>query len=56
VNELLTEKELAERLKVSTLTLYRQRKAGMPYVRVGQQVRYDVKKVQQWLNKQNGGR
>ena len=50
MEELLTQKELADYLKVTEMTLYRWRKEGMPYIRVGKQVRYEKEAVLIWLN------
>ena len=44
---IVTEKELAERLKVSVpkLRLDRYRKKGVPYYRIGGSIRYDLDQV-----------
>lgn len=41
----LTEKELADLLKISTRHLINLRKAGLPYFRLGTVVRYDLVEV-----------
>jgi phage terminase Nu1 subunit (DNA packaging protein) len=41
----LTEKELADLLKISTRHLINLRKAGLPYFRLGAVVRYDLVEV-----------
>ena len=46
---LLDEVGLAKFLKVSFTTLWRLRKAGMPYMRVGGSVRYNLRSVLDWL-------
>lgn len=46
---LFTEHELSKFLKVSSVTLYRLRLSGMPFLRVGGQLRYDLDAVLEWL-------
>lgn len=47
---LLTQQELSEKLKVEVITLYKLRKMGMPYIRLGQRlIRYDFEEVEKWL-------
>lgn len=46
---LLTSVELANLLKVSTRTLIRYRKIGMPYIQNERIVRYEYDKVIEWL-------
>lgn len=46
---LFTEHELSKFLKVSSVTLYRLRLFGMPCLRVGGQLRYDLDAVLKWL-------
>ena len=46
---LFTEHELSKFLKVSSVTLYRLRFSGMPCLRVGGQLRYDLDAVLAWL-------
>ena len=47
---LLTEAELATELKVERVTLWRWRKAGMPYLALGSRtVRYSLPEVLYWL-------
>lgn len=45
----LTEKELADLLKISTRHLVNLRKAGLPYVLLGAVVRYDLGEVLVYL-------
>jgi excisionase family DNA binding protein len=50
----LTTKQLAEKLQVSTETIYRWRKIGMPHARISERtIRYDLDKVLEW-RKLNG--
>ena len=50
MSNLLTERELSKFLKVSIVTLYRLRLSGMPCIRVGCQLRYDLSAVLKWLD------
>lgn len=50
MKKLVSQEELADILGVSVLTLYRQRKRGMPYSRIGRQIRYDPDAVEMWMN------
>ena len=43
-------KELAKVLNVSTRTIERWRKLGLPFIKIGNVVTYDVEKVSAWLN------
>jgi excisionase family DNA binding protein len=54
--DMLTPKELMEQLKISDSTLYRLRKEGLPYKKVGYRtIRYDLVEVMEWLEKNNKG-
>jgi len=50
----LTEGELAKRLKVSVRTLQNQRGCGkgIPFVKIGRSVRYELTAVEDYLNSQ----
>jgi phage terminase Nu1 subunit (DNA packaging protein) len=48
-DELLTQEEIAQKLKVSTHTVRERREAGMPVVRVGRLLRYDDHACREWL-------
>ena len=51
--EILTESELAKRLKVSTVSLWEwRRNKGLPNWKVGKSVRYDWEAVRKWLDEQ----
>lgn len=52
MSTLLTEKQLAERLSISSRTLQtdRQRGGGIPYLKIGRSVRYDRDDVVAYLN------
>ena len=45
----LTEKELAELLKISTRHLVNLRRAGLPFVTLGSVIRYDLLEVTAYL-------
>lgn len=51
MKELLTTKELQEILKVDRTTIWRMRKKGMPYEKIGGSIRFDLDKVKEWTNK-----
>ena len=51
---LLTTQELADRLKVSTETIYRRVAKGMPCVEVGRAKRYRWGAVLAWLEEKSG--
>lgn len=46
---MLTKKELAEELKISIPTIDRQLKLGMPCVKIGKAVRFELDEVVKWL-------
>lgn len=52
----ITLKEAAAHLNVSTSWLYQKGKAaGVPRVRIGNKYRYQVSKLDQWMDEQNDG-
>ena len=47
---IITEKELSERLKISKVTLHKYRKQGkIPFSQVGRTIRYDYKEVMETI-------
>jgi excisionase family DNA binding protein len=46
---MLTKKELAAKLKVHENTIDRRVKEGMPHIKVGKAVRFDIDEVMAWL-------
>lgn len=50
VSKLITTRQLSERLGVSRVTLTNWRKLGLPYIKLGYAVRYDVEDVMNWLD------
>lgn len=52
--KILTEKELCELLKVESVFLWKCRKNGMPYLRLGSKlIRYNLDDVLAWFESQN---
>ena len=53
-SELITRKELAERLKVSerTIDIWRSEK-GLPFTKISRFIRFDIEAVNEWIKKQN---
>lgn len=47
----LTQDELCEWLRVTPMTVYRWRKAGMPHLGSRKSLRYEKAKVVEWLEK-----
>lgn len=55
LKELLTIKDLQEKLQVSRQTINNWRSAGMPYKTIGRNVRFDPDDVSAWINQQDEG-
>ena len=47
--EYITLNELAKSLKISRATIYRWRKEGMPYYKIGNGVRFIEAEVNEWI-------
>lgn len=45
----LTEKELCSWLKISRSKVLNLRKEGMPFIKLGKNVRFDKEKIEEWL-------
>lgn len=56
VKELLTVKQLANELSVTTRTVYNWINDGMPSVKVGYHNRFDIDAVMVWFERQNENR
>lgn len=56
VKELLTVKQLANELSVTTRTVYNWISDGMPTVKVGYHNRFDIDVVMNWFEEQNENR
>ena len=56
--KLLTNKGLAEHLQVSTMTLNRWRKEGLPFLYIGSLIRFELEPVMEWIaeNKRKEGK
>ena len=52
-NDLLTIRELARKLNISTRQVYRLIDQGLPFHIVGERKRFDINIVMEWINKQN---
>lgn len=50
---LLTTKQLAEKLQVAEITITKWREKDLPFVKIGRSVRFDEKQVSEWIAKQN---
>ena len=50
MSELVKEKDLCDKLKLSRSTLYRLRQKGLPYSKVGGSIRYNLGEVTKWIN------
>ena len=55
MNKLVTEEEMCEMICTSRWSLYALRKKGLPFVRVGNKVRYDLDEVGTWLKQNTAG-
>lgn len=53
MKELLTTEKLSEILKVSRITIYNWRKKGLPCIKIGRTVRFDLEKVMEWIESKN---
>lgn len=52
MNRFLTQQELCNELRVEKVTLWKLRKLGMPYIRLGKRlIRYDYNEVISWIDK-----
>ncbi|HEY5563927.1 MAG TPA: helix-turn-helix domain-containing protein [Clostridiaceae bacterium] len=52
--KLLTNRDLAEYLQVSSMTLSRWRKEGLPFINIGTQIRFELEPVMKWLKENKG--
>jgi excisionase family DNA binding protein len=53
MSQLVKVQTVCETLQVSRATLYRLIDKGLPVVKVGRSTRFDMKKVQKWIEEQN---
>lgn len=54
--QLITEAELKQKLKLSSPTLWRWRRKGMPYIKKGKKIYYEFNNVVKYLGGQRNGR
>lgn len=53
MEDLLTIKELSEKLKISEVSIYRLVNKGMPRIKIGGSIRFQYEEVMKWI-KENG--
>ncbi|QGF21758.1 excisionase [Bacillus phage vB_BcM_Sam46] len=53
MSNLLTTKQLAEKLQVAEITIHKWRTKGFPFIKLGRSVRFDFVEVQKWIEEQN---
>jgi excisionase family DNA binding protein len=49
----LTTKQLQEWFQVNAVTIWRWRKAGLPFKKIGRNVRFDREEVRSWMEEYN---
>ena len=49
----LTIEDVSEMLQVSRVTVYNLKKKGMPFLKIGKNIRFDEKEVVEWI-RENG--
>lgn len=54
MGNLVTSREIEATYKISRTTVDRWRKEGMPYVKVGRGVRFDLEAVNKWIAENKG--
>lgn len=47
---MLTTTDIMTKYKVSRSTVDRWRKQGLPFIKIGKSIRFEEKKVQEWIN------
>ena len=50
---MLTKKEITNHYSVSINTIDRLMKEGLPFTKIGKSVRFDLEKVEEWLNRKD---
>lgn len=53
MKELITTKQLAEKLNVTERYIYVLRNNGLPYKRIGSSIRFDQDDVTEWIEQQS---
>jgi phage terminase Nu1 subunit (DNA packaging protein) len=51
-----TTQDLQNKYKVGRATIDKWRKLGMPCIRLGRTIRYDLSQVEQWVKEQNNNK
>jgi excisionase family DNA binding protein len=49
LSNLLTTKQLAEKLQVAEITIHKWREKGLPFLKLGRAVRFNLDDVMEWL-------
>lgn len=49
---MLTKKDLSEKFKISLPTIDRLMVQGMPYIKIGKSVRFELDEVMKWIKKE----
>lgn len=55
MDKLLSTKELSEYLGLSRMTLSRWRSEGLPFIKIGKQVRFKLDDVMKWIEQNKKG-
>ena len=53
MNNLMTTKQLADKLQVAEITIRKWRETGLPFVKLGRAVRFEPEAVNEWIKQQN---
>lgn len=53
MKQYITTEELSQRLQVTRQTLNNWRKQGLPFIKIGRAVRFDMDEVNKWIEEQN---
>jgi excisionase family DNA binding protein len=53
MSNLMTTKQLAEKLQVAEITIRKWRETGLPFVKLGRAVRFEPEAVNEWIKAQN---
>ncbi len=53
IQNFLTIEDVSEMLQVSRVTVYNLKKKGMPFLKIGKNIRFDEKEVVDWI-RENG--
>ena len=49
----LTVEDVSEMLQVSRITIYNLKKKGMPFIKIGKNIRFDQQEVLDWIRENN---